>query len=84
MTVRELIEGLLTEDPDRVVVMAKDGEGNGYSPLSSWWTGAYVAETTWYGEVGLETLTEEDQRRGYSEKDVKVGGMPALILSPVN
>jgi len=46
MTVKELIEQLKKEDPDRLVIMAKDPEGNGYSPLSDFWSGAYRAETT--------------------------------------
>ena len=41
MTVKELIEGLQSEDPDRLVICQKDPEGNGYSPLANWWTGAY-------------------------------------------
>jgi hypothetical protein len=84
MTVKELIEVLSGCEPDRLVVMAKDSEGNGYSPLSSTWCGKYRAETTWYGEVGLEQLDEEDIARGYTEEDVMEDGDLALILSPLN
>ncbi len=83
MKVKELLEILSTVDPERLVIMAKDPEGNGYSPLSSYWEGAYVADTTWSGEVGLETLTEEDRKQGYSEEDVKEG-VKAIILTPTN
>ncbi len=83
MKVKELIKLLRKEDPDRIVIMAKDAEGNDYSPLSSFWTGAYKAETTWYGEVGLEILTEKDKKQGYTEEDV-LDGKKALILCPVN
>lgn len=58
-----------------------DAEGNGYSPLSDYWTGAYRAETTWRGEVGFERETELP--KGYSEEDY-CDGEPALILCPVN
>ena len=34
MTVRELIEALRAVDPDLLVVLQEDAEGNGYSPLS--------------------------------------------------
>ncbi len=83
MTVGQLIKKLQKENPKRLVVMAKDAEGNNYSPLSSFWTGAYQAETTWYGDVGLEKLTRSDIAHGYSDEDV-IKGKPALILTPVN
>jgi hypothetical protein len=83
ITVKKLIEALRKEDPNRIVVMSSDSEGNNYSPLHSFWTGSYVADSTWSGEVGLEKLTDEDRKAGYSEEDVKKG-KPALILSPTN
>lgn len=83
MKVRELIEQLSKEDPERIVIMAKDAEGNGYSPLSSFWVGAYRAETTWYGEVGFEAMTPEIRAKGYGDEDV-IEGEPAVILDPVN
>jgi hypothetical protein len=83
MKVYELIEMLQKESIDREVVIAKDGEGNDYSPLYGMWRGAYRADTTYSGEAGLEKLTIEDEERGYSEDDV-VNGVPALILYPVN
>ena len=84
MTVKELIEKLQAEDPDRLVVMQKDGSGNGYSPLSDWWPGAYEATTTRYGEAGEEALTPELEAKGYGEEDVLENGVPALFLCPVN
>ncbi len=84
MTVKELIEMLKGFEPDRVVVMAKDGEGNSYSPLHGAWTGRYRADTTWYGEVGLEGLDDEDREQGFDEEDVMSDGEPAVILTPVN
>jgi len=84
MTVGELRELLKGFDADRIVIMAKDGEGNSYSPLYGAWTGKYRAETTWFGDVGLEGLDEELRERGYTESDVMIHGVPALILSPTN
>lgn len=83
MTVRELIEKLSTVDQDRIVVMASDAEGNSYSPLADLWAGSYLAESTWSGSVGLESLTDADRERGYTDEDV-VSGSPAIILSPTN
>ena len=84
MTVKELIEELKQLDETRIVVMSRDAEGNGYSPLSHFWTGAYRAETTWMGDVGLEKLTAKDRKDGYGEEDVIDDGDPAVILCPVN
>ena len=82
MKVSELIELLQGEDPDRIVIMAKDSEGNDYSPFSSLWAGAYFAETTWSGVVGLESLTEADRAHGFTDADL-LAAEPALILCPV-
>lgn len=52
MTAKKLIERLSTVPPDTPVVMSKDGEGNGFSPLAEADTAArYVEETTWAGDV---------------------------------
>ena len=84
MKVSELIEQLKQVDPDREVVMASDAEGNSHSPLYSLWEGRYRAETTWNGEVGMESLTDEDCERGYTDEDVMDDGVPAVILCPTN
>lgn len=41
MTIAELIETLKHLDNDRIVIMSRDPEGNGYSPLEDVDTGAY-------------------------------------------
>jgi len=83
MTVRELIALLKKKNPERIVIMAKDTEGNGYSPLHGMWSGAYLAETTWSGEAGIETLTQTDIDERYTKEDV-IDGVPAIVLVPVN
>lgn len=85
MTVKELMEKLQHEDPDRIIVMAKDSEGNNYTPLCDYWVGAYRPETTYYGDVGAESIddfTQEDLDAGWGEADVISDGQPALILKP--
>jgi hypothetical protein len=84
MKVRELIEQLQACDPDREVVMARDSEGNGYSPLADFWSGRYRAETTWSGEVGMETLTDAEMDAGYGIDDIMTDGVAAIILCPTN
>lgn len=78
MTVKELIEILnKVENKDKLVVMSRDPEGNGYSPMYC------IDENCSYddGEIGLETLTDELKAGGYSEEDVK-DGAPAIVLVP--
>lgn len=75
MKVFELI-ALLQELPKgREVIIAKDGEGNSFSPLSDWSIGMYVAESTWSGAIISED-DAKDQDRRYKEN--------AVVLWPVN
>lgn len=76
MKVRELIEELRKHDPERVVIMSQDAEGNGYNPLNDIETGLYHE-----GEVGLEELTPELIKKGYSKEDL-LKGECALIFWP--
>lgn len=84
MTVKELIEELKKEDGERLVVMSCDGEGNRYSPFADFSAMAYLADSTWSGEVGFEKLTPTLKKQGYTEEDVVEGGVPALVLYPTN
>lgn len=79
MTVKKLIKLLEKQDPNRVVVLASDGEGNSYSYLSEDWFACSYDELN--REVGLEALTPELVKKGYSEEDV-IEGVPALVLYP--
>lgn len=38
-------------DDNDLVILSKDGEGNGFSPLSEAEDNHYEAETTWMGEM---------------------------------
>lgn len=51
MKVKELIKILQSEDPELEVMLQRDPEGNGYSPLYGWWTGSF--DKTW-SEAGEE------------------------------
>jgi hypothetical protein len=54
MTVRELIEVLQDLNPGAIVVLSKDAEGNGFSPLQGKLTGVdvghYEPRSTWAGD----------------------------------
>mgnify|MGYP003440574857 CR=1 FL=1 len=74
MTVRDAIAILSTQNPDAILIIQKDAEGNDYSPLSNIDGEArYHAETTWHGEV--YRMNDED-----GPKD----GAECVVLVPVN
>lgn len=71
MRVKDLREAITGLPDDLLVVMSKDGEGNGFSPLSDWGQGRYLPETTWSGE--LHDSDDEDS-----------DGELAVVLWPTN
>jgi len=75
---------ILMKHPEREVILQKDAEGNDHSPLSDYWFGAYLPDTSWYGTAGLEELTPELKNQGYSEEDVIKNGIKSIFLVPVN
>lgn len=70
---RELLDSFPADMP---VVMQKDSEGNGFSPLSGGEKAVYVPVTTWYGDV----YSEEDAEEFVDD----VTATEALILFPIN
>jgi hypothetical protein len=87
MTLAELRTALaaLNHLPDdTLVVLAKDAEGNGFSPLVETEHAMYLAETTWSGE---HYMTEE-QRQAKDDPDeyseAPDDAVPAVFLWPTN
>jgi hypothetical protein len=86
MNVKELKEALEELPDDMEIILQKDAEGNGYSPLY----GAdpdciYIPETTWYGEVRSLHHTAEDHCLEEDEWAQMQKDYPrALVLHPVN
>lgn len=92
MTAGELADYLAQFPRDRKVILEKDAEGNGYSPLASADEGLYVADTTYSGEVHP---TPENVARwvaeGYGQPgdwgewdDSDEGVERVIVLGPVN
>lgn len=71
MKVQELIEMLQKYPKDFDIIIQKDSEGNGYSPLVGAETAVYEAESTWSGQV-LHPDDVEDQEEN------------CVVLWPVN
>lgn len=78
-TVGDLMDFLQHVPADTLVVLAKDEEGNGYSPLSDPTVGVYEAETTWLGEFyARQVLGDSD----YGQPDGET--VPAICFWPLN
>lgn len=61
MKVKELIEVLSNLDGELNVILQKDGEGNGYSPLEGADSDAvYLADSTWSGDVYSKDWSADD------------------------
>lgn len=89
ITNSRLIDFLRTLPPDQIVVLAKDGEGNGFSPLADMEVAPYEPETTWSGHTYLsyeEVQTRIDNGEpGWSEEDYPPYGLDdATVLWPTN
>jgi hypothetical protein len=86
MKVAELIAELQQLPPDADVILQKDSEGNGYSPLSVVDGSAiYVADSTYSGDVYSTEWTAEDACMSESEwEDFKNSNQRCVILAPVN
>lgn len=83
MKIKQLLKILQSKDPNREVILSNDAEGNNYSPLATCSIAAYAPNNSYSGEVGLEELTEEDKKAGYTEEDV-IKGKPAIVFYPRN
>jgi hypothetical protein len=77
MTVKELIDELQKMNPDDIVVLSGDSEGNDYQKLYS------LSDQYNYAnrEIGLKTLSEDDGKHGYTEEDL-MEGQPCVVLWP--
>lgn len=81
MTKKELIEQLSQYDDDDIIVLARDSEGNGYSPL---WSIAPMTFAPAWGEVFEREITEEMRKKGYTDEDLYTGddAQKAVVLWP--
>ena len=85
MTVKELIEALASADPEAQVILQKDGEGNGYSPLEGF-TGTciYRPDSSYSGSI-VDTLWTSDEAAMHPEEwEVMCKKPKCFLLYPVN
>lgn len=92
MTVGELMDYLTTQPRDLKVILEKDAEGNGYSPLADAYEGLYEPDSTWSGHVyptpeqiaadlASGARTAEDEADRYDPGDA---AERVIVLGPVN
>jgi predicted Abi (CAAX) family protease len=87
MTLAELRAALDKLDhlpDDTLVVLAKDGEGNDYSPLSDINDAMYLPVTTWYGERFMPEAKRLAQDNPDDWTKAPENATPAVFLWPVN
>ncbi|MFH1423883.1 MAG: hypothetical protein ABIG29_02960 [Candidatus Nealsonbacteria bacterium] len=83
MKVKQLIESLRTADPERIVILQKDPEGNSYAQLDTVQVdnAVYQPADEPSEAVKLERLTRKLAKDGYTKEDVlKEGGQKCIVL----
>ena len=85
MTVKDLKELISNLPEDMEVILQKDREGNGYSPLEGGDSDAiYIPDSTWSGEVYNTKWSAYDAAMEESEWEEMKLKPRALILYPIN
>lgn len=85
MKVKALIKELQKFDQNAEVILQKDAEGNGYSPLRGTDHGAvYVPDNTWSGTVYSTLWTADDACMDEDEWQRLMRRKRCVVLHPVN
>jgi hypothetical protein len=78
MTVSRLMALLAKHDGTCEVVLAKDSEGNEFSPLEDLESRRYVPDTTWSGYLVDDPEDDDVEEEEYND------AVDAVVLWPVN
>ena len=85
MTVKELIEELRTMPQDAQVILQKDTEGNGYSPLAVVdGNTVYIAKNSYMGEAYDCSWTAEEACMSEEEWASIIAQPRCVVLAPVD
>jgi len=81
-TAGELLDYLATQPRDRKIILQKDAEGNGYSPLADAAERMYAPDSTWSGEIYQtpEAVAAEPGEWSAAPDDAE----RVIVLGPVN
>lgn len=85
MKVKDLIKELKTYNQEAEIILQKDAEGNGYSPLAGGDNQCvYIPDSTWSGEVhSLLDSADENCMKEDEWQEIKKKGA-CVVLYPVN
>jgi len=83
-TVGDLLDFLATQPRDRVVVLSKNAEGDGYSPLCDVWEAMYEENNTWSGEVYMTPEDRAAQEDPDDWSEAPAAADRVVVLGPVN
>lgn len=81
MKVQDLRTALEGVPDDTVVVVSRDAEGNGFSPLHDAEVGMKYDKAN--GEIGFGELTPSQMEDGFTDEDLMDDGQDAVVLWPV-
>lgn len=70
MKVKDLKEELNKYDDESIVIMQLDNNTGDHAPLDAIWSGIYIAESEYYGEV-------------IADEDIEKRGEECIILCPI-
>lgn len=86
MTLAELRAALDALDlpDDTIVVLAKDGEGNGFSPAVEAEHAMYCADSTWSGERYITEAQRAAEPDPDEYSEAPDDAVPAVFLWPTN
>jgi len=85
MKVKELLEALAKADPEAEVILQKDAEGNGYSPLHVADPDAvYVPTCKWAGDVFSIGSNADDACKSQEDWSAIMAMPRCVVLAPVN
>jgi hypothetical protein len=85
VTVGRLKEELAKFPDDTPVILSKDAEGNGHSPLVGAWPAHYEATSTWSGEIkDNEDDFDPDEGWASTYEEYLGDAVPVVLLGPVN
>lgn len=86
MKISALKKAIKQFDDEMEVVLQKDAEGNGYSPLAEVHGNAiYIAESTWGGDVySTEWSADEACMESDEWEEFKALNPKCVILAPIN
>lgn len=85
MNVKELVEFLKDLPEDMEVILSKDSEGNGYSPLSGVGKdGIYIESNSWSGDVFDARWSADDACMSEGDWEKLKKKQRCVVLSPTN